>query len=445
MEIIQSKINQIQYFFESGIWEIEEKTLPKTKKFLLIQLRILLLSGKGFTKNKCVLRASALTFYSLLSIVPIIAMAFGIAKGFGLEGALEREMKEEFGNQASVFNQAFDFAHNLLNNTSGGVIAGLGLLLLLYSVLKLFNNIEDSFNAIWDIQKGRTLIRKFTDYMTFMIISPVLFVLASSVTVFISSQIEILTQRFELLGFFGPVIFFLLELLPYSIIWLLLSLLYIVIPNINVKIQHGITAGIIAGTAYQATQWFYINFQFGVAKANAIYGSFAALPLFLAWLQLSWLIVLFGAQFSCCAQHYKKFVPHTKLKDVNPYTEKLIALVVCQFIIKKFAAGEKPPTIFDLSKGLDLPFKVMENTLKVLMKSKLISDVRISDKKTKYYQPALDISKIDLGFALRSLERNGKKSGSHLNGEKFQPFSNVLEEVEKSVLNHPSNRLLKDI
>ncbi|WP_020532816.1 YihY/virulence factor BrkB family protein [Flexithrix dorotheae] len=445
METIQTRINQLIYFFDKGVWEVEEKALPKTKKFLLTQLRVLLLTGKAFTQNKCVLRASALTFYSLLSIVPIIAMAFGIAKGFGLEGALEREMKEEFANQPSVFNQAFDFAHNLLTNTSGGVIAGLGLLLLLYSVLKLFNNIEDSFNAIWNIQKGRTLIRKFTDYMTFMIISPVLFVLASSVTVFISSQIEILTQKFELLGFFGPVIFLLLELLPYSIIWLLLSLLYIVIPNINVKIQYGITAGIIAGTAYQATQWFYINFQIGVAKANAIYGSFAALPLFLAWLQLSWLIVLFGAQFSCCAQHYRKFVPHTKLKNINPYTEKLIALVICQFIIKRFEAGEKAPSATEISKKLELPFLTVENTLKMLIKSKLISDVRIAEKKTKHYQPALDIGKIDLGYAIQSIEKLGKKGEHHLKGEIAKSFSHALEEIENSMHAHPSNKLLKDM
>jgi len=298
-------------FFKTDIWRIRLRDLPRRKAFAIKQLRILFLTLHGFSYDKCPLRASALTFYSLLSIVPVAALAFGIAKGFGFAKRLETLLYEKLPGQEDVLTQVIAFANSLLENTKGGVIAGIGIAVLFWSLIKVLSHIESSFNAIWEIKKHRSIGRKISDYLSIALICPILVIMSSSVTVFITTQIKHITEKVALLGMFSPIIFFFLKLLPYGLIWILFTTIYIFMPNTRVNFSSGIIAGVFAGTLYQIVQWAYINFQVLVAKYNAIYGSFAALPLFLIWLQISWLIVLFGAEISFSYQnvHTHEFDP----------------------------------------------------------------------------------------------------------------------------------------
>jgi membrane protein len=136
-----------------------------------------------------------------------------------------------------------------------------------------------------------------------MLISPVLVLMSGSATVFITTQVTQITQKVELLGVISPLISFLLKFSPYVLIWALFTILYIIMPNTKVNFKAGLLGGVVAGTLYQIAQWAYISFQISAAKYNAIYGSFAALPLFLMWLQISWWIVLFGAELSFANQN----------------------------------------------------------------------------------------------------------------------------------------------
>ena len=182
-------------FIKTDIWKIRLKDYSRSKSFFIKQLRILILAVRGFFEDNCILRASALTFYSLLSIVPIVAMAFGIAKGFGFQKLLEQQLFEKFPGQDEVMIQIVHYANSLLENTKGGMIAGIGVAFLLWSVIKLLGNIERSLNAIWKINKLRTFGRKFSDYLSIIIISPILVILSSSVTVFITTQITLITRK----------------------------------------------------------------------------------------------------------------------------------------------------------------------------------------------------------------------------------------------------------
>ena len=295
IRVVRSKITN---FIKTDIWRIRVRNLPRRKSFFIKQLRILLLAIRGFHGDKCPLQASALTFYSILSVVPVVAMAFGVAKGFGFQKLLEKQLLEKFPGQEEVMMQVVNFALSLLENTKGGMIAGIGVAVLLWTVIKVLSNIERSFNTIWEIKKSRTFGRKFSDYLSIMLISPILVIMSSSVTVFITTQVTLITEKIALLGIFSSLIFFILKLLPYCLVWILFTFIYILMPNTKVNFSSGFIAGVFAGTIFQLAQWAYIYFQVGVAKYNAIYGSFAALPLFLVWLQLSWLIVLLGAEIS---------------------------------------------------------------------------------------------------------------------------------------------------
>ena len=250
-------IRKVFQFITTDIWRIRLRDIPRSKSFLIKQLRIIVLAVRGFDEDRCQLRASALTFYSLLSIVPVIAILFGIAKGFGFQEVLEKELLDKFSAHEAVLVQVMDFAKSLLETTKGGLIAGIGLAVLFWTVIKVLGSIERSFNTVWGVKKSRPWSRKFTDYMSVLLIAPILFILSSSLMVFITSQVTFITEKFALLGFFSSLIFFLLKLLPYCIVWILFTFIYIFMPNTKVKYTSGLVGGIVAGTIYQGAVGVY--------------------------------------------------------------------------------------------------------------------------------------------------------------------------------------------
>ena len=192
---IWTMLSDIIKFITIDIWRIRLKDLPRKKSFFIKQLRTILLAMRGFDEDKCLLRASSLTFYTLLSVVPVVAMAFGIAKGFGFEAYLEKELYERLPGQETILLQVVDFAHKLLENTKGGMIAGIGVVLLFWAVMKLLGHIESSFNEIWEIRNSRTIVRKISDYISITLISPIFLVVSGSLTIFITTQITQITEQ----------------------------------------------------------------------------------------------------------------------------------------------------------------------------------------------------------------------------------------------------------
>ncbi|MBW2228620.1 MAG: YihY/virulence factor BrkB family protein, partial [Deltaproteobacteria bacterium] len=390
VDILALKTKTIN-FINTDIWRIRKKDLPRMKYFLIKQLRILLLATRGFGQDQCPLRASALTFYSILSIVPMVAMAFGIAKGFGFQEILENQLMEKFSGQEDVMIRVVDFAHSLLENTKGGMIVGVGIIVLLWTVIKLLAHIEGSFNDIWEVKKSRSYGRKFSDYLSIMLISPLLIIMSSSATVFITTKIALITEKVALIGMFSPMIFFMLKLIPYCLVWILFIFTYILMPNTKVNFSAGFIGGIIAGTIFQAAQLAYILFQVGVAKYNAIYGSFAALPLFLIWMQLSWLIVLFGAEISFSYQYVDTYEFEPDLRQISPAFKRLLTLQVANRVISTFSKGKMPLTASNISQALEIPIRLVQQLLDELVESEIFSITEIKENEKLAYQPARDI------------------------------------------------------
>jgi len=246
------------------------------------------------------------------------------------------------------------------------MIAGIGLALLFWSVIKVLGHIEGSFNEIWEIKTPRSFGRKFSDYLSIMLISPILVIMSSSVTVFITTQIKLITEKIALLGFFSPLIFFTLKFLPYCIIWILFTMIYIIMPNTRVSFKSGLISGVIAGTIYQILQGLYIFFQVGVARYNAIYGSFAALPLFLIWLQLSWFIVLFGAEISYANQNVDTYEFEPDCHKASNHFKRILALRLTQLCVQDFQTSESPRTAEQLSAFLEIPVRLVRQVLSEL-------------------------------------------------------------------------------
>jgi len=432
-------------FIRVEIWRIRAKDLSRTKYFFIKQLRILLLATRGFDKHKCPLNASALTFYSVLSIVPVVAMAFGIAKGFGYQKLLEKQMLEKFSGQEEVMNRVVGFANSLLDNTKGGMIAGIGIVFLLWTVLKLLSHIERSFNDIWDVKKPRTYGRKFSDYLSIMLISPILFILSSSVTVFITTQITMITQKVALIGMFNPVIFFMMKFTPYCLMWVLFIFMYILMPNTRVNFSSGMIAGVIAGTIFQIVQWAYVDFQVGVARYNAIYGSFAALPLFLIWIQVSWLIVLFGAEISFAYQYVDTYDFEPDRNHISPKFKKLLSLQIARLIISTFSKGQTPLTALKISQNLEIPIRLVQQILDELVDVGVLSTTELKENEALSFQPARDINFITIRSIIQALEQKGIDIIPVAQTAELESLSEALKAMNDEIEKSSANRLLKDI
>jgi membrane protein len=444
MKKIGEKIQKTTNFIKNDVWRIRRAQLSPGKSVFLKFLRILLLSIRGYDEDKCQLRASALTFYSLISIVPVAAMAFGIAKGFGFEKVLEAQLRNKLAGHEAVLTKVIQFSHSLLENTRGGLIAGVGLVVLLWAVIKVLGQIEYSFNDIWGIKQKRTTGRMFGDYLSLMLICPVILILSSGVTVFITTQVSLIVEKFTILGSFSSLIFFLLKLLPYTLMGSLFTFLYMFMPNTKVRFSSGLVAGIITGTAFQVVQWAYITFQIGVVQYNAIYGSFAALPLFLAWLQLSWLIVLYGAEISFAYQNVDTYEFEPDVLQASRRLQTLLSLFVTSYLIKNFIRGEKPMTAGEISSQLEIPIRFVNEIIFDLVKSNIVSVAEIEGETERGYQPAIDINSLTIQYVIDAIEKRGINAMHFTDNPEFASLVASLEAFDRKIEQLPENRLLKE-
>jgi membrane protein len=440
-----ARITRAINFLRQDIWHVDQSALSRPKAFLLKPARILLLAIQDFVRDRCVLRASALTFYSLLTVVPVAAMAFGFAQGFGLEERLIRQIYLWLPGQTEAVERIIGFARSLLENTQGGVMAGVGILVLFWSALKVLHQIEGALNDIWKV-KDRALSRQFTNYITVMIFSPVLIILSSSMNVFIQTQVTDFASQISLLRIASPVIFFLLNLLPYALLWILFILIYMIMPNVRVSFRSAIIGGIISGTLYQLTQTLYIGTQVVVAKYNYIYGSFAALPLFLIWLQLSWMIVLIGAQIVHAHERVATYAMSIDYQNASPAARKKCALQIMQLIIRRFEKGDPPPDTGQIASELHLPRALVEDLLRHLVDIKLVSLVEASDSDDKdAYQPARDIQHISVVDLLEAWDNLGQNPPALSTGSECQSAVSTITKLYDDLRRSPANRLIKDL
>ncbi|MEE9144220.1 MAG: YhjD/YihY/BrkB family envelope integrity protein [Candidatus Binatia bacterium] len=442
---LSNHISQTVQFLKNDIWRIRSNSLTRQQSFWIRQLRIMLLAVRGFTEDRCQLRASALTFYSLLSIVPVVAMAFGVAKGFGLEKLLEKRILEQMQGQEEVVERVVEFARSMLDNTQGGLVAGIGIAVLFWTVIKVLGHIESSFNNIWGIKEDRKLGRKFSDYLSIMLICPVLLIMSGSVTVLISSQVTLIVEKLSFLGPLGGVILFSLKILPLAVIWVVFTFIYMFMPNTKVNFKSALIGGIVAGTIYQIVQFGYITFQVGAAKYGAIYGSFAALPLFLIWMQLSWLIVLFGSEVSFSEQNVEMYEFEPDCLKVSDSFKKLLSLSITHLCVKKFHRAQKPLGADEIAHHLEIPIRLARQILFNLTEAGILSEVKQNALQDSAYQPARYIGDLTVTEVLSKLDRQGTDSIPVSESNELKRLEESLNQFQEVMEKSPANVALKDL
>jgi membrane protein len=437
-------LNQIKRF-NDAIWHTSLSELSKRKTFLIKQLRIIVLAARGFTNDKVQLRASALTLYTILSVVPLIAIGFAIAKGFGLDQNLKEMIANQFQAYPEVLNYLLSLATNALQETKGGYIAGVGIIILVWSVMSLLNRIESSFNYIWQISSARSWLRKFTDYLTIMLIAPVFVILSGSITVFVSTQLPEFMSQAPILNFFKPVISFLIKFAPYFLTWFVLTVLFIIMPNARVKFGPALVSGIISGTILQFLQWMYLDLQFGIYKLSAIYGSFALIPLFIIFIQTTWIVVLLGAELTFANQNISRYEFESEALNISAYQKRALILMIMHMIIRNFAIGEKPISAETIGKVLKIPVRLARDILQDLSDAELVSVIHENEQKERLYQPALDINRLSISYVLSRLDKKGINQRMVIKNKEYDRVILMLEKFDKLIAKSDQNILIRDL
>ena len=399
------KIKELIDFFNTGIWRVTAKDVSPVKFLLVVIAKKLIIAIRFFLAKRVMTRAAALTYSTLLAIVPILAVVFAIARGFGFNKYIEIWFREALESQPQAADVIIGFVNSYLIHTRSGVFLGIGLLFMLYTVLMLVSNVEDAFNEIWQVTKPRTLFRTFTDYLAMFFCFPIVIVVTTGLSIFMATVADSFANSLML----GPVLRFIIALTPYVLMSGMFIMLYIFMPNTHIKARHVIVPGILAGVAMQGLQLFYIHAQIFLSGYNAIYGSFAALPLFMLWVQISWTICLFGAEL-CYANRYLDYYDYdTHTGEISYRYHTMLCAMLMSCICRNFAEGKRPYSASKLRDETTIPIRIVNDLLKELIEAGLIVELTSDEKgETSHFMPAEDISNLTLGRMVERLEARGQ-------------------------------------
>lgn len=369
-------------------------------------MKRIIIAVECITKNNIMSFASALTYSTMLAAVPILAIIFAIARGFGFDAFVESRLRESLEISPEIADMVMGFVDSYLRHTQGGVFIGVGLIFLLYSLVSLTTNIETAFNTIWHVRKSRNIYRKVTDYLSVFMLLPFALIILSGFNIFIISfrsllpDYQIVNNTLERVIQLSPVLFASLSF----------TLLYKLIPNTDVRMKNSIWPGILAGVSFMATEYLYVHYQIKLSSYNAIYGSFAALPLFMLWLQISWSICLIGGQLCYANQCLDNYAFERISDDLSRrYRDAISLLLLCR-ICKRYRSVASPYTDRMLANETNLPVTLVRILLDELVGMKLLVKMHNEAGTNTRFLPAIDINSMTMGMAMKRMDSHGSEA-----------------------------------
>ncbi|MEI6857199.1 YihY/virulence factor BrkB family protein [Psychrilyobacter sp.] len=402
--------------------------ISQSNKLIFKILKLILFTFENYKKSRSDLWSSALTFYSLLTIVPVIAIAFVVTRGFGIEKLIKDELYKSFFLQDEILDQILIFSEKTLENTKGELIAGTGILFLIWSVIKIFSAVERSFNEIWKVEESRSFVRKLTDYMSLIFLFPLVIVLSNGLSAIL--QIFILKIYPGLIG--------ILNFIPQVLIIIFFTLIYLIIPNTKVKLSTAFIAGLFSGIVFQITQSVFIYLQVSLLNYNAIYGSFSLIPIFILWQKIVWFIVLLGAHLSFIIQNSYKYSYTMNEINLNFSSKRDISIICIYYLIKNYEENKPPMSTNELAHKLGIAIGVTQEILNMLVKLSFIVEIVTSSDERKY-KFSKNIEILSIGYIISQISEVGY---SQKVGEKS---NEILEKIDRARENFQYDLLLKDM
>ncbi len=411
-------------FLVRDIWLSDLATFSAGTSFVVRQLQVAVIVARGFFQDQCLLRASALTYTTMLALIPMLAFMFAFLKGLGVQNLLEPLLLERLplGSEETV-RLMLDFVENVDVGTLGAI--GLGSLLL--TTLLQLGTVEHSLNAIWGVVEGRTLPRKLTDYASVLVIAPLALFLALAITAALRNQTLVaflLEQRL-----IGDALLVVFDLLRYAVIWLALTFVYAYMPNTRVKLVPALVGGIVGGLLWQGAQWAYIEFQVGMAKYNAIYGAFAQLPVLMFWLYVSWAIVLLGAELTFACQNASTYAFERFTALTSFQVKERLAITLAFALVRAFAQGGGPWSAAAFAQEHRVPIRLLRQVLDTLVDEKLIIEAADTPE---HYVPGRDPAVLTPWHILHALRHHGDPALHDLLADHDPQATIVLRQVEEA-------------
>ena len=430
------KLNELYTFFTETVFLRDDKSWenPLTRTVVRIY-KLLFYMVRGMLNHGTLVRSAAMTYYTITSLVPIVAVAFALVKGFGLADTMVSSLYGFFPQYPEVIDYIVSFAENALARTRGGVMASVALVMLFWSIIQLFSSIESAFNNIWEVKTSRSIARQWSDYLAVTLIVPILWIVAYAVGSHLDEVLQA-TWYFKALS----------HLLSMVLMWLMFTLLYLIIPNAKVKLSSALRAGIVAGTIFLLFQWGYVYLQKSMTSYNAIYGSFAALPLFLLWVQVSWQILLIGGELSFAFQNITRFGEEHEWQRISYDQRRKVMLASMLIIVRRFREEGGAMSGAEISKILNLPTRIINDVLFQLTRSGQLIDARPNeDAREAAYAPAYDISRMTLYGVLAAVENHGDNPLQFEEGSDLKRVEEVLEGIKSDSLASARNIPLIDL
>jgi membrane protein len=360
------------------LWQAEPADLTRVKRLLSSFIKIAFLVGRDFIENLVKLQAMALAFKTLLSIAPLLAVIFSILKGFGVHNRIEPVLAEALAPLGERGQEVTSHLIGFVDKMSAGALGSVGVVTLFITVLSLMSTIEQAFNTIWRVRFPRKLARRFSDYLSVLLVGPVLVFAALTITATLQSNSFVRTLL--ALEPFGTVMLIMLRIVPYVTLWGAFTFSYLFIPNTRVRLRSALIGGLVAAILWQTVGWGFATFVASSTRYYAIYSSFAILLLFLLWLYVGWVIVLLGAQVSHAHQHIRFYYGHRENLARSPAGREKLALQLLLLIGRNFHQGLSPMSITDLANRLQLPAALVKDFLEMFQQSRLV--LPLADEET---------------------------------------------------------------
>ncbi len=430
------KFKELYPFFTETIFNREDRSWENPVKRTLVRIyKLIFYMVRGMLNHGTLIRSAAMTYYTITSLVPIVAVAFALVKGFGLADTLVGSLYGLFPQYPEVIDYVVSFAENALARTQGGLMASVALLMLFWSVIQLFSAIESAFNNIWEVKTTRSIARQWSDYLAVTLIVPILWIVAYATGSHLEDVLRD-TWYFNLLS----------RLLSMLFMWLMFTLLYLIIPNAKVKFTSALTAGIVAGTIFLLFQWGYVYLQKSMTSYNAIYGSFAALPLFLLWVQISWQILLIGGELSFAFQNITRFGEEHEWQRISYDQRRKVMLATMLIIVRHFQSRGGALSAAEIRRELNLPTRIINDVLFQLTKAGQLIDARKNeDEREASYAPAYDIAQMSIYGVLSAVENHGDNPLEFDAESDLRRVEEILDGMKQDSLTSPRNVRLIDL
>lgn len=438
LERTKSSIMKQWAYCSEGVWTDQQNN------FKVNTVKTLNLTVRSFMSSDLQSSACALTYRTLLAVVPALALLFAIGRGFGFQNILQSQLYQYFPSQRKALEVAFTFVDSCLEQASEGIFVGVGIVFLLWTLISLLDSVETTFNNIWGIRIDRPFTRKVTDYLAICIILPVLMICSGGLRIFMSTAI----QKLLPFDFVGPVLGDILDIVSILLGCLFFTGAYMLIPNTKVKFRNAILTGLISGLAFQLLQWLFISGQIYVAKYNAIYGSFSFLPLMLIWMQLSWLITLTGALLCRSSQEIYLFSYEHQTDNISGAYRRKVCLAVLTVIIKRFKEGEKPLNVAELSANFIIPPRLTAIVVNFLLDCKLIARLAPTENEIEVDAPLIPTTSPEhytLGHVLDVLSNHGEAQFLSVFDNEFKPLLDLCDKLDTEFRQNASSVLLSEI